>query len=66
VTDVSTEGTMPDPTGGENPGNFSNPTVFSLPTSIAQIPTLGTWGMLLLAAGLAYAAFSRLRRRGLA
>jgi hypothetical protein len=63
VTDVSEQGTNPDPSNSGNPGAFSTPTVFDLPTSIAQVPTLGAAGLVLLAALLGLAAWRVLRRR---
>jgi large repetitive protein len=63
VTDVSQNGTNPDPDGDGNPGNNNQPTIFDLPTSIAQIPTLTPWGAAILVLLLALAAWHQLRRR---
>ncbi len=63
VTDVSQNGTNPDPDGDGNPGNNNQPTIFDLPTSIAQIPTLTPWGAAILVLFLALAAWHQLRRR---
>ncbi len=64
VTDVSETGTSPDPDGSGNPGNFSTPTEFDLPISIAQIPTLDGVGLAVLVALLGCLAVWRLRREG--
>ena len=63
VTDVSQNGSNPDPDGDGNPGDNSDPTVFSLPVAIAEIPTLGPAGLAVLAALLALAAWREVRRR---
>jgi uncharacterized repeat protein (TIGR01451 family) len=63
VTDVSQNGTNPDPDGDGNPGDNSDPTVFSLPVAIAEIPTLDPAGLALLAALLGLAAWREVRRR---
>jgi uncharacterized repeat protein (TIGR01451 family) len=63
VTDVSQNGSNPDPDGDGNPGDNSDPTVFSLPVSIAEIPTLGPAGLAVLAALLGLAAWREARRR---
>jgi hypothetical protein len=43
-------------------GDNNTPTVFVLPVSVVQIPTLGTWGLLALAALLNLFAMRRLTR----
>jgi hypothetical protein len=63
VTDVSQDGDDPDPDGNGNPNDNSVPTVIELPVSVIQIPTLGGWGMLLLAGLLGLFAVRRLGRR---
>ena len=63
VTDISQNGTDPDPDHNGNPGDNGDPTVFILPLSVIEVPTLGTWGLLALAALLGMAAVWRMRRR---
>jgi len=63
VTDVSTDGGDPDPDHNGDPTNNGTPTTFLLPFSIAEVPTLGTWGLLALALVLGLFAVRRLRRR---
>ncbi|HEY0781574.1 MAG TPA: GEVED domain-containing protein, partial [Thermoanaerobaculia bacterium] len=62
VTDVSTDGGDPDPDHDGDPTNNGTPTTFLLPFAIAQVPTLGTWGLLALALVLWLLAMRRLRR----
>jgi uncharacterized repeat protein (TIGR01451 family) len=64
VTDVSQDGTNPDPNGDGNPGNFSTPTTFDLPVSVAQIPALGPAGLAALVLLLALLGWRRVARRG--
>ena len=59
--DVSQDGTNPDPDGNGNAGDNNDPTEFDLPLSVVEIPTLGTWGLLALAALLGLFALRRLR-----
>ncbi len=69
VTDISQDGTDPDPDHDGNPGNNSIPTTFDLPVAIALIPTLSPLGLAGLGALLALLAWHRLgrpRRRALA
>jgi len=61
VTDVSQNGGNPDPDSDGDAGDNNDPTVFSLPFSVVEIPTLGTWGLLLLMALLSIFAIRRLR-----
>ncbi|HVR08987.1 MAG TPA: IPTL-CTERM sorting domain-containing protein, partial [Thermoanaerobaculia bacterium] len=63
VSDVSQNGTNPDPDGDGSPGNNSDPTVFELPVAIAEIPTLGPAGLAALGALLGLAAWREVRRR---
>ena len=63
VTDVSQNGSNPDPDGDGNPGNNSAPTTFELPVAIAEIPTLDPAGLAALAALLGLAAWREVRRR---
>ncbi len=63
VSDTSQDGDDPDPDGNGDPGNNSDPTVFSLPLSPAEIPTLSEWGLILMALLLAATAVLRMRRR---
>ena len=62
VTDVSQDGDNPDPDGNGNPNDNSVPTIIELPVSVIQIPTLGGWGLLLLAGLLGLFAVRRLGR----
>ena len=61
VTDMSQDGgdTDPDDDGDGNDNN--DPTVFSLPIDPLEIPTLGTWGLLLLMVLLGAFAIRRMR-----
>lgn len=61
VTDVSQNGTDPDPDDDGDPGNDNEPTPILLVISVLEIPTLGTWGVLALMALLALFALRRLR-----
>jgi len=61
VTDVSQDGEDPDPDGNGDSGDNDDPTIITLPISVLEIPTAGTWGLLLLATLLAFAAVWRLR-----
>ncbi|HXU32402.1 MAG TPA: IPTL-CTERM sorting domain-containing protein, partial [Thermoanaerobaculia bacterium] len=63
VTDVSQDGDDPDPDGDGNPGNNGTPTVFSLVSSVVEIPTLDSYGLVLFALLLFAGAFAALRRR---
>jgi hypothetical protein len=63
VTDLSQNGSDPDPDHDGDPGDNSVPTVFMLALSIPEIPTLGAWGLLALAALLGGLALRTLRRR---
>jgi IPTL-CTERM motif len=62
VTDLSQDGGDPDPNHNGQSGDNNTPTVFILPVSVVQIPTLGTWGLLALAALLGLFAVRRLTR----
>jgi len=63
VTDVSMDGDNPDPDGDSDPTNNNLPTVIELPGATPQIPTLETWGFLVLAAFLSLVVMRRLKRR---
>ncbi len=63
VTDVSQDGGDPDPDGNGDPGDNGDPTVFNLPLSAVEIPTLSEWGLLFLALILGFTAVLRMRRR---
>lgn len=63
VTDVSQDGSNPDPNGNGDPGDNSDPTEVVLPVSIVEIPTLDGWGLAALASLLAVAATMARRRR---
>jgi uncharacterized repeat protein (TIGR01451 family) len=63
VTDVSQDGDDPDPDGNGNPNDNSVPTIIELPVSVIQIPTLGGWGLLMLAGLLGLFAVRRLGRK---
>src|SRR5882724_3421977 len=66
VNDVTQDGDDPDPDHDGDPTGNSDPTIIILPVSVVLIPTLGTWGLLALAALLGFAAVYRLgqlRRR---
>ncbi len=63
VTDLSQNGTDPDPNHNGDPGDNSDPTPFQLVLSVLEIPTLDTWGLLALALLLGGLAMWRLRRR---
>ncbi len=60
VSDPSQDGEEPDPDGDGNPGNNDDPTVIRVPVSVLEIPTLGFWGLALLALALAALAIRRL------
>jgi hypothetical protein len=62
VTDNSQDGNDPDPDDDGDATDNDVPTVFVLPISMLEIPTLGTWGLLLLAGLLGAFAVRRLRR----
>src|SRR6185295_4614199 len=53
VTDVSQDGDDPDPDNDGSSGDDNVPTSILLPVSPVEIPTLGGWGLLALAALLA-------------
>ena len=63
VTDVSEDGGDPDPDGDGDPGNNGTPTVFTLVSSVVEIPTLDTVGLVLLTLLLSAGALAALRRR---
>ena len=63
VTDLSQNGTDPDPNHNGDPGDNNDPTPFQLVLSVLEIPTLDTWGLLALAVLLGGLAMWRLRRR---
>jgi hypothetical protein len=62
VTDISQDGTDPDPDSDGDAGDDNVPTVIRLPLTIADIPTLGEWGLLLLVGLLGLFAVRRLRQ----
>ncbi|HSK74979.1 MAG TPA: IPTL-CTERM sorting domain-containing protein, partial [Thermoanaerobaculia bacterium] len=62
VTDDSQDGSDPDPDGNDDPSDNGDPTVVILPISPHEIPTLGEWGLLAMAALLGLFALRRLRR----
>ncbi len=64
VIDVSEDGDNPDPDGDGDPSNNGTPTVFTLVSSVIEIPTLDTVGLALLGVLLAFGALAFLRRRG--
>jgi hypothetical protein len=55
VTDVSQNGDDPDPDHDGQAGDNNDPTVFELAVSIAAVPTLGAWGLMMMAALLGLA-----------
>ncbi|HSF41960.1 MAG TPA: IPTL-CTERM sorting domain-containing protein, partial [Thermoanaerobaculia bacterium] len=61
VTDDSQDGPDPDPDGNDDPSDNDDPTVVILPISPHEIPTLGEWGLLAMAALLGLFALRRLR-----
>jgi uncharacterized repeat protein (TIGR01451 family) len=63
VTDISQDGTDPDPDDDGDPGDNGDPTPITLVLSVIEVPTLGTWGLLGLAALLGLSALQVLRRR---
>jgi large repetitive protein len=63
VSDLSQDGSDPDPNGDGSGTDNNVPTIFQLPVAIALIPTLDTWGLLALAALLALFALGRMRRQ---
>jgi uncharacterized repeat protein (TIGR01451 family) len=63
VTDISQDGDDPDPDDNGDPTDNTVPTVFILPLSVLEIPTLGTWGFLALALLLSFVALRRLKRQ---
>lgn len=62
VTDISQDGTDPDSDGDGDAGDDNVPTLIRLELTIADIPTLGEWGLLLLVGLLGLFAVRRLRR----
>ncbi|HEV7503715.1 MAG TPA: IPTL-CTERM sorting domain-containing protein [Thermoanaerobaculia bacterium] len=62
VTDLSQDGSNPDPNGDGNGTDNDVPTVFQLPVFVTLIPTLNTWGLLALAVLLGLFAVRRMRR----
>jgi hypothetical protein len=62
VTDLSQDGSNPDPNGDGSGTDNNVPTVFQLPVSVLLIPTLDTWGLLALAVLLGLFAVLRMRR----
>jgi large repetitive protein len=62
VSDPSQDGSDPDPDHNGQSGDNNVPTVFVLPVNVVQIPTLGAWGLLALAALLGLLALRRLAR----
>ena len=62
VTDLSTDGTDPDPSADGDPGNDTTPTVVRFRLPVVDIPAAGDLGLLLLALLLAGAGLLRLRR----
>jgi large repetitive protein len=63
VTDISEDGTNPDPDGDGQSGDNNTPTTFTLPVSVVLIPTLNEWGLLALALVLGALGLTALRRR---
>ncbi len=63
VTDVSQNGDDPDPDHDGNPTNNNDPTLFELPVSVLQIPTLSAFGLAGLAMLLGLGGLVALRRR---
>jgi uncharacterized repeat protein (TIGR01451 family) len=63
VMDPSQNGMDADPNHNGDPTDNNDPTVFILPLSIIEVPTLGTWGLLALALLLGGVAVWRMRRR---
>ena len=63
VTDLSQNGSDPDPNHNGDAGDNNDPTPFQLVLSILEIPTLGTWDLIALALLLGGLAMWRLRRR---
>lgn len=61
VTDVSQDGGDPDPDSNGDAGDNDDPTVIVLPVAVTEIPTLGEWGLILLAMLLGYVAMRRMR-----
>lgn len=59
VEDMSQDGSDPDP-GNNGPGDDDDPTVVEIPINVTEVPTLGTWGMLLLILLLAAVAMRRI------
>lgn len=59
VSDASTDGASPDADGNGDPANDSAPTVVAL--ALLTIPTLGTWGLVVLLSILGLLAVHRLR-----
>ena len=62
VTDISQDGTDPDPDSDGDPSDDNEPTPILLQVSPVEIPTLGSWGLLALGALLALIAARRLRK----
>lgn len=61
VTDISQDGDDVDPDDDGDADDNDEPTVFDLPLSVVEIPTVGEWGLMLLAGLLAILAVWRLR-----
>ncbi|HEX5720334.1 MAG TPA: IPTL-CTERM sorting domain-containing protein [Thermoanaerobaculia bacterium] len=61
VTDISQDGDDVDPDDDGDPTDNSEPTVFALPFALIEIPTVGEWGLMILAMLLALVAVWRLR-----
>ena len=59
-TDMSQDGGDPDPDGNDEPGDNDVPTIVIVPVG-TDIPTVGEWGMILLALLLAGVALRRMR-----
>lgn len=62
VTDDSQDGTDTDPDDDGDPTDNGDPTIVTLPINLLEIPTLGEWGLLAMAALLGLFALRRLKR----
>lgn len=62
VDDDSQDGTDPDPDEDGDPTNNEDPTPVTFTINVLEIPTLGEWGLLLLALALGFCAIRRIQR----